>query len=64
MRGNVIYDRTKATLKVGDVVKPSDKLIFPNKTGKISYISPEKGFFVISGQTLTVGSKGELMLYY
>ena len=61
VRGNVIHDKTKATLKVGDVVKPSDKLIFPNKTAKISCISPEKGFFVISGQTLTAGSKGELI---
>ncbi|NRF37964.1 hypothetical protein [Pedobacter foliorum] len=61
IKGKVILSRTKSPVKVGDALNPDDKLIFGDKTSKISCISPGKGRFDITAQTAKIDSKGELL---
>jgi hypothetical protein len=61
VKGEVTLERTKARVKVGDALNPEDKVVFKDKAGKISCISPGKGRFDISAQSVKPGTKGELL---
>lgn len=61
VKGNVLVEKSRKPLKVGDALNPEDKLIFSDKTAKVSFISPGKGRFDINPQAVKSGSKGELL---
>ena len=61
VKGNVLIEKTRKPLKIGDALNPEDKLIFSDKTAKVSFISPGKGRFDINPQAVISGSKGELL---
>lgn len=61
VKGDVTLERTKAKIKVGDALNPEDKLVFIDKTAKVSCISPGKGRFDIKAQGAKPGNKGELL---
>ena len=61
IKGVVIAERTGKLIKVGDVLQPSDKLIFQDEKAKLSCISPGKGRFDISAHQVKNSAGGELM---
>ena len=61
VKGNVLVEKTRKPLKVGDALNPEDKLIFSDKSARVSFISPGKGRFDINPQAVKSGSKGELL---
>ena len=61
VKGNVLVEKTRKPLKVGDALNPEDKLIFSDKTAKVSFISPGKGRFDINSQAVKSGAQGELL---
>ncbi|SMO44492.1 hypothetical protein [Solitalea koreensis] len=61
IKGNVLLERTKKQVKIGDRLNQEDKLVFGDKTAKVSCISPGKGRFDISAQTLKPDAQGELL---
>lgn len=60
VKGTIVLDRTKKAVKIGDALDPQDKLVFGDKTAKLSCISPSKGRFDINAQSVKAGNKGEL----
>lgn len=61
IKGTVVLKKTGKPLKVGDVLLPTDALMFKESSGKVSCISPGKGRFDISAEKITGGSKNELL---
>ena len=61
VKGDVLLDKTKKPLKVGDVLNPDDKLIFRDKSSKVSCICTGRGRFDINTQSAKIDSKGELL---
>ncbi|MEO6150055.1 MAG: hypothetical protein ABIN95_02555 [Mucilaginibacter sp.] len=61
IKGEVLLERTKKPVKVGDALNPDDKLVFKDKTGRVSCISPGKGRFDITAQSVKPGKGGELL---
>jgi hypothetical protein len=48
VKGKVVFEMTKKQLKVGDVLSSEDRLVFVEKTAKVSCINPTKGRFDIN----------------
>jgi hypothetical protein len=48
VKGKVVFAMTKKQLKVGDVLSSEDRLVFVEKTAKVSCINPTKGRFDIN----------------
>jgi len=61
VKGNVLVEKTRKPLKVGDVLNPEDKLIFKDKTAKASFISPGKGRFDLNSNASKVNGQNELL---
>jgi hypothetical protein len=52
VKGKVVLALTEKQLKVGDVLSPDDRLVFIEKTAKVSCINPTKGRFDINPNTI------------
>jgi hypothetical protein len=52
VKGKVVLALTKKQLKVGDVLSPEDRLVFIEKTAKVSCINPTKGRFDINPNSI------------
>jgi len=61
LKGTVVLQRTKQTLKPGDKISAEDKLIFKDKSCKLNCISPGKGRFEISATQGKANEEGELL---
>ncbi|MES2828460.1 MAG: hypothetical protein V4687_09905 [Bacteroidota bacterium] len=61
IKGAVTVKKTGKALKVGDVLSPTDALVFKDATGKVSCISPGKGRFDINAGSLKSGGGSELL---
>lgn len=61
IKGQVNIKKTGKPLKVGDILLPTDALIFKEQTAKLSCISPGKGRFDINAQKTKPSSNGELL---
>jgi hypothetical protein len=61
VKGNVVIERGRKPLKVGDALNPDDKLIFLDQNARVSCISPGKGRFEINPKGGQSGAKGELL---
>lgn len=59
VKGKVVFEMTKKQLKVGDVLSSEDRLVFVEKTAKVSCINPTKGRFDIN-PNLTKAKSSEL----
>lgn len=59
--GNVILERCKKQIKVGDILFPNDQLYFVDKTSKISCVSSKKGRFEISYNSKNKKEKSEFI---
>jgi hypothetical protein len=56
VKGKVVLALTEKQLKVGDVLSPDDRLVFIEKTAKVSCINPTKGRFDINPNTIKAKS--------
>lgn len=61
VKGKVVVEKTRKPLKVGDALNPDDKLLFGDRSAKVSFISPGKGRFDVNPQALKSGAKGEFL---
>jgi hypothetical protein len=61
VKGKVTNQKTQKALRVGDVLSPEDKLLFGDKTAKVSFISPGKGRFDINPNATKPGEQNELV---
>lgn len=61
IKGTVVLKKTGKPVKIGDVLLPTDALVFKESSGKVSCISPGKGRFDISAGKISGGSKNELL---
>jgi len=61
IKGTVLLKKTGKPVKIGDVLLPTDALVFKENSGKVSCISPGKGRFDISAAKISGGNKNELL---
>jgi len=61
VKGKVTNHKTQKVIKVGDVLSPDDKLIFSDRTAKVSFISPGKGRFDINPNATKAANGNELL---
>ncbi|NEU09666.1 hypothetical protein GZH53_15165 [Flavihumibacter sp. R14] len=60
VKGKVINQKTQKMIKVGDALSPEDKLVFDDRTAKVSFISPGKGRFDINSTSAKANAQNEL----
>ena len=61
VKGKVINQKTQQVVKVGDALNPDDKLVFGDRTAKVSFISPGKGRFDINSNVAKANAHNELL---
>ena len=61
VKGQANIKKTNKALRVGDILLPTDVLIFKDQTARISCISPGKGRFDITAQKTKASPSGELL---
>ena len=61
VKGKVINQKTQKILKVGDALNPEDKLVFGDRTAKVSFISPGKGRFDVNSDVAKPNAQNELL---
>lgn len=61
IKGTVLVERTGKPVKIGEIILPTDKLVFKNNSARLACISPGKGRFDISPVKSNNNSSGELI---
>ena len=61
IKGQAKIKKTSKPIKIGDILLPTDAIVFKDQTGKVSCISPGKGRFDITAQKTKAAPNGELL---
>ncbi|RZL44725.1 MAG: hypothetical protein EOP00_19195 [Pedobacter sp.] len=61
IKGQAKIKKTSKLIKIGDILLPTDAILFKDQTGKVSCISPGKGRFDITAQKTKLSPSGELL---